>query len=266
MKSLIKSLPQLAKRLDKAEGLVLMLDFDGTISPLAPTPAKAFLPAAIKELVKKCAKFFPVVIISGRALEDVKRKVGVKGLVYAGSHGMEWQFGRRKNHVIFPTKLLAYLQSAKNIFFELKKKYPGVVIEDKHSTLALHYRLVSAVKIKSLKKDLKKMLEPFLAQKKLAITEGKKVIELRPRVNWDKGSFARLVYKNLQKKYKKKMLPIYIGDDVTDEDVFRVLKFGVTVKVGKNSISKAGYYVKDFKQTKLFLKWLCHRGSVWLAS
>ena len=88
------------------------------------------------------------------------------------------------------------------------------------------------------------------------ITLGEKIIEVRPKVFWHKGDFAKLVCSWLCQEYKQNFLPIYLGDDLTDEDAFRVLQSGLTIKVGASPNSCAQYYVNDYKQAIDFIRQL----------
>jgi len=89
------------------------------------------------------------------------------------------------------------------------------------------------------------------------VVRAKKTIEIRPKINWDKGSFAGFLVKQLEKKNNCSFLPIYVGDDVTDEDAFTALKKnGITVRVGKRAKSSAQYYIKSQKQVDKFFAWL----------
>jgi len=102
MKDLFKSLPEISKRISASKKCLLMLDFDGTLSPLAKTPDRAFLPKNTKKILKKISQLIPTAIVSGRDIINIQQKMGIKGLIYAGNHGLEWQIGNRRSQIKIP--------------------------------------------------------------------------------------------------------------------------------------------------------------------
>jgi len=234
-----------------------MLDFDGTLSALAPTPAKAFLPAKTKKILQQCSGKFPVVIISGREVRDIKRKVSIPGIMCAGNHGLEWFEGNAIRRITIPLRTVRALELARKKIVLLQRKYPGSLVEDKYVVLAFHYRQVPALLLKKLRQDLHSLIFEFSDNKEIVIQKGKKVIELRPRIAWNKGSFARKALTFWQKKLNKKLLPLYIGDDATDEDVFTSLSSAITIRVGKSKTSQASYYLSSYAGVEPLLKNLC---------
>jgi trehalose-phosphatase len=132
----------------------------------------------------------------------------------------------------------------------------GVFVEDKKPSLALHYRLANKADVVFIKTVFYETTIMFLINNKIRIRKGKKVIEVNPPLNWDKGKVILWLLARQQLASKgSDVLPIYIGDDVTDEDAFKVLKRkGLTVFVGKPSNSKANYYLKNSKEVIKFLR------------
>lgn len=252
MKNLIEEFSKIRKIIS-GKKLFLMLDFDGTLCPLARTPSKAKIPARSKMLLQKLARKMPVAVISGRSLNDIKKKVGVRGLIYAGNHGLEWEISRKKGGVFIP-KNRGELKTAKRKIKVFLKKHPGSFIEDKGIILAVHFRNIASDKEKPFKENIKRFLKNFSSAKSLILSEGKKVFELRPAVKWNKGNFAAKILEMHQRKSGKKLLPVCIGDDNTDEDIFKRFKRAITVRVGKNKTSGAGYYLSSSSQVGNFLK------------
>jgi trehalose-phosphatase len=236
-------------------GIILMLDFDGTLSPIAPTPNSAYLPKTTKEYLKKCSERFPVVIISGRSLADIRKKVGINGLVYAGSHGLEWLVDQRQGRFKVPEENILALKMVKKRFGDLQHEFPGILFEEKGVALAIHYRKIGLAHEKSFKAQALAILQSFLSAG-FELIKGKKVFELRPAIDWTKGHFAEFIVRHLQHDTQKQLLPIYIGDDTTDEDVFGRLPYAVTIRVGKKAGSAAQYYLKNQKQVDRFLEWV----------
>ncbi|OGY72166.1 MAG: trehalose-phosphatase [Candidatus Jacksonbacteria bacterium RIFCSPHIGHO2_12_FULL_44_12] len=252
MKDLFKSLPELSKKLFTAKGCLVMLDFDGTLSPLAKTPSLAYLPKTNKEILKKISRLAQTAIVSGRGLSDIKQKIGIKGLIYSGNHGLEWQIGSERGKIKLPATILRAMALANKRLTNLRKGYPGALLENKGLTLSLHYRLVSSNLREQLLKEAREIVATFQKQRLLAMNEDKKTLEIRPHLRWNKGHWVKF----LRKKLGKQLLPIYIGDSTADEDVFKILKSGITIKVGKGCDGKAKYLCRDIKQVNLFLNWL----------
>lgn len=209
--------------------LFLMLDYDGTLTPIVENPQRAVLSAPRKKLLKRLARHpeIKLAIISGRKLSVVKRLAGIRNIIYVGNHGFEILASGK--HWVHPAakKTLPLL---KKIKAELKNKlhYRGLLIEDKGLTLSVHYRSLAMSAIHAFKRDFKLALKPW--RRAIKITTGKKIFDVRPPADWDKGKAVRWLIKNLK---LQKYAPVYIGDDKTDEDAFRALKgVGFSIKVG----------------------------------
>lgn len=223
--------------------IALFLDFDGTLVPIQEDPAKCVLPSYIKrqleELVVsgRCSIF----ILSGRSLSDIEKKVGVRGIYYGGNHGL-----------VIAGPNIGYIHSgvisAKPIIDRIRRRLEmeigdieGAWIERKKFTFTLHYRTVKKEDLKSVKKIFYKAVSDFSGKLPLIVIKGKKVLELYPDLSWNKGTAALWLLDQLGNK----CLPIYVGDDITDESVFKTLyEKGVTVKVGWSKKSAAKYYLK----------------------
>ena len=232
---------------------LLFLDFDLTLSPLARNPNHAFLPAPTKNLLKEISTHIPVVIVTGRKLSDIKKRVGIKTLTYIGNHGLEYE----KNSLIKSTSLSISskqgLKELKNKFLNLASKYDGVLVEEKKFTIALHYRLLLQENKFAFMTDIKK-IRPSLKQYGLRGSFDKKTFDVRPDIKTNKGTACLSVLKTMQNKLRKKITPIYIGDGQTDEDAFSVLqKSGITVRVGQKKNSSARWYLRSQKEVNVFL-------------
>jgi trehalose-phosphatase len=241
----------------KNRKLALFLDYDGTLSPIVKTPQLAKTPARIKKLLKKISSnpSFKIAIISGRALGDLKRKVGIKKIIYSGNHGLEIEaFGKTiKNKAI-----KGYKRIHEQICFKLKSDLSdirGKIIEDKGLTLSLHYRLMAPKDIGIFKRKVNLATKDFKKKGLITINQGKKVIEIKPKVNWNKGKAVSLLLSKINRNTQR-YYPVYIGDDVTDNDAFKVLyKKGLTVYVGeKSSKFKAHYFIKNTGEVYKFLE------------
>jgi trehalose-phosphatase len=242
----------------------LFLDYDGTLAPIAETPDKAAIPKETRELLKEISgdPRLRLAIISGRSLSDIKRAIGLKNVSYAGNHGLEIESPKLK----FKSQVSPRLKEViRNIYEELLlkvSKIKGAILEDKGLTVSLHYRLVADRDMPGLKCIMRKATEPFLARDEIKVSEGKKVFEIKPQVKWTKGNVVLWLLARQQLALgADKLFPVYIGDDVTDEDGFRALKNkGLTIFVGKPKPSEAAYYVKNTKEVVKFMKQLLELG------
>lgn len=247
------------KKINKNAGIILMLDFDGTLSPIVKTPKQAKLPENIKQKLKKCLKLFPVIIISGRSLKDIKKKIKLNKIIYAGNHGLEWQINKQLTQVEVSKDSLKSLKVIKYKLSKLISEYPGMLLEDKRLTLAIHYRMIKKSKVKNFIKTVNEIIQPYI-QNNLSLIDGNKTYDLRPSLNWTKGHFAEFIIKQMEINYDKKLIPIYVGDDKTDEDVFKKLKNAITIRIGKSQTSKAVYYLKNQNKINNLLQWILEIG------
>ncbi|MGB4781116.1 trehalose-phosphatase, partial [Candidatus Methylomirabilis sp.] len=135
----------------------------------------------------------------------------------------------------------------------LVAEIPGALVEDKDLSVSLHYRLVPDRLESHLMGVFLREILPVVRSSGLTVLHGKKVIELRPGINWNKGHAALWLLKQI---CRRSALPIYIGDDRTDEDAFRALAEGITIRVGAHEGSRAHYYVHDGKEVVALLQWI----------
>ena len=241
--------PDRIKHLIENRHVCLFLDYDGTLAPIVQKPEYAILPAETRELLKTLSKNgrCGLTIISGRALPDVKKLVGLKNIMYVGNHGMEIEGADVHYQHPVPTGYKNDLKQISTILHQALAGTDGVIIEDKGYSISLHYRLVDSKIIPLVKGSFEKAVSAYVQKKRIAVREGKMVLEVRPPLDWDKGKAALWL---LDKKYALckhvQTFPIYIGDDLTDEDAFVLLKDrGLTIVVGKPEGSKAQYYLND---------------------
>jgi trehalose-phosphatase len=241
--NLFKNFKSIHKRI-KGRQILLLLDYDGTLTPIVSRPEIATLTRGRRKALRLTSKSPKITlgIISGRSLKDVRNKVKLSGIYYAGNHGFEISGpGVNITHMA-AKKFRPVAKEIKGKLIKDTRGIKGVIVEDKGITLSVHYRLVKRKDLKKLNGILRRILAPYLKNKKIKLTEGKKVYEIRPPIKWDKG---RAVLWLLSKLRAKKPFPIYAGDDITDESAFRALRGkGMTVVVGRRN-SSAKYFVKD---------------------
>jgi len=258
VKHLFKDWKKIKKSIKQRKQVFLLLDYDGTLTPIKPKPELARLSISIKKLLirLKNKKSFKLAIISGRSLKEVKRLVGIKGIIYAGNHGLELEGPNirfiNKKALLNKKSLFILCKKLKNRLSGIK----GALIENKGLTLTVHFRLVREKDFtKKLKPAVECMLKPLVVAKKIRLSHGKKIYEIRPPIDWHKGRIVKWLLGH-KKFFKSSTLPICIGDDHTDEDMFKAIgKKGITISVGSSrSRSRAKYYLKNTKDVETLLK------------
>ena len=257
MKNMLESWKNIAQ-LWADKNIILFLDYDGTLTPIAQSPAQAVLSLENKELIERLVKMprYQLVIISGRKLTEVKQMVGVQGVLYIGNHGWEIEGSSLHFESLIGIEISSIIERIKYELITQLSDIPGAFVEDKGVTLSVHYRLVARDKEFLVRRIFEHICMPYCRQNMIKVHAGKKVLELKPCVQWDKGKAALwLLRKQEILKGKGNILPVYIGDDTTDEDAFEALKNkGITVLVGKQKFSAAQYYLADPTEVTELLK------------
>ena len=235
----------IAGRFQSSPSVALFLDFDGTLAPLEPRPENVWLDAATRRTLLRLTRSprFRVWIVTGRRRADVRARVRVPGIRYLGLHGWE---GRAAATIMEDSR--EAIACAKSWLSSLMLSVPGVWIEDKGLTLAVHYRSVTDEGVRQARKFVEGVLEPFAAHLKLI--PGKKVWELAPREIGDKG----LAVSAELAATGSHAMPVYIGDDRMDEPAFSALHCGITVKVGRAGRTNARYRLSSVEQVREFLQ------------
>ncbi|MBI4358714.1 MAG: trehalose-phosphatase [Candidatus Omnitrophica bacterium] len=243
--------------------LLLCLDYDGTLTPIVRRPSLAKFSATGKKILRNLVSMddIRIAIVSGRSLSEIKSLVGVSGIVYAGNHGFELEGPYL--HYVHPAAPLAK-KVLKKIFNELKEaleSLSGIFIENKIFTLSVHYREVKSSQVETARAIFLKSVTPHLESSQIVLTEGKKVWEVRPAVRWHKGTTVLWLLGRVLAQASKRVLPIYIGDDQTDEDAFKAMKRkGLSIKVNDpgthRMATKADYYVSSPNEALKFLNWV----------
>jgi trehalose-phosphatase len=197
--------------------------------------------------------------ISGRAISDLKNLIQVNGIIYAGNHGMEIE-GPGINYLYPLSKDVEVIfRTLYRVLDRVLSGIPGVIIEDKGLTFSVHYRQVDRNQVQEVKNIFDHSVGGLSAANKVKITTGKEVLEVRPAIDWNKGKAVKLLMKRSgNASGKNNVVPIYLGDDLTDEDAFgQINKYnsGITVFVGNSSqVTRAHYYLNSPDEVALFLK------------
>lgn len=222
-----RSWQDLPSALDRAEidahlggrSAALFLDYDGVLADIAPEPAAAVLPPERRRVLAALAERLPVVVVSGRDLADVSAMVGLDGLPVVGSHGFDVRLpgGQLPGHGA--EAFLPLLDAAEHQLADGLSGIPGAWVERKRFSVAVHYRKVVAEdvdRVDAVVADIASVAP------RLRRTGGKKVHELRPDLDWDKGR-AVLWLLSVLDLDRPDVVPVYLGDDETDEDAFAAL-------------------------------------------
>jgi len=247
--------PDVEEKIERSEHTLLLLDYDGTLAPIAPSPKQATLPPATKSVLRSLSQSSRVttVLISGRSLLELRRLVGLPRLTYVGNHGLEmWREGRRTAVAVQKASREA-IRLIRPCLAKLAAAVPGAFLEYKGLSVSLHYRLVPGDRVARLKTAFRREVLPLVRPPALTVLNGKKVIEIRPGLNWTKG---QAVMRLMKRSRRPSLLPIYIGDDRTDEDAFGALTEGLTIRVRAHRRSKARYYVRGVREVLQFLEWI----------
>ena len=230
--------------------LAVFLDYDGTLTPIVSDPKKAWLSNSMRETLQVLTTRSSVAILSGRDLDDVRKRVDIDGIVYTGSHGFDiaGPRGLRKQEA---TKFLPSLDAAETELREKLDCIGGALIERKRFSIAVHYRKVSESDFPKLERVVS---EIAMQHRKLRRIDGKKVYEFLPNIHWDKGKAVLWLLEKLGLE-RQKARPIYIGDDRTDEDAFRALEQrGVGILVSEQPRpTAASYSLQDPTEVERFL-------------
>jgi trehalose-phosphatase len=235
----------------RSDRLAVFLDYDGTLTAIVNDPKKALLSDSIRQTLQALATRVSLAVLSGRDLDDIRKRVAIDAIVYAGSHGFDiaGPRGLRRQEA---TNFLPALDAAEK---ELREKVAGIAgafIERKRFSIAAHYRNVNEDDVPKLEEAVS---EVVARHRELRRMEGKKVYELLPSIDWDKGKAALWLLESLGLKHGK-VRPIYIGDDRTDEDAFRALEQrGVGILVSEEPrATAANYSLKDPSEVEHFLR------------
>ena len=220
--------------------IAVFLDYDGTLSPIAETPEQAVMPENIRAAVTELSRHCAVGVISGRDLKDVRDKVRMDSIVYAGSHGFDiaGPEGLQIEHTV-GGEFLPVLDTAEEELSGKLGSIRGVLVERKKFAVAIHYRRADPESVEKVEAIVDEIAGQ---QPELRKSYGKKIFELQPQIDWNKGKALFSLLRSL-KLDEEDVLPFYIGDDVTDEDAFRTLKGrGVGIVVRDQPYETAAVY------------------------
>lgn len=200
--------------------LALFLDYDGTLSPIVDHPSKAVVEDPMRQAVQRVAGSCPVAIVSGRQLSDVRKRVGIEQIGYAGSHGLEVQPpGQQARTHEQAEGFVDTIDDAEDTLTNRLADIEGAFTERKPLAIAVHFRQVpegNKPRVESIVVDV------LQAHPELREGRGKQVVELLPDLAWTKADAVRTLLDSFETEASGAW-PVYVGDDVTDEDAFQAL-------------------------------------------
>lgn len=235
----------------------LFLDYDGVLTPIVDDPAEATLDDAVRAAVREAAERLSVAVISGRDLADVRAMVDLPGLAYAGSHGFDMLLpdGDRERQ---GDEYLADLDAVEQALRDELAGAEGVTVERKRYAIAVHTR---RARDDAARRRAAGVVDRLAADAhRLRVTGGRAIQEFRPDIDWDKGR-ALLRLTEVLGLDVARHAPVYVGDDLTDEDAFAVIVddgVGVVVAGADDRPTAARLRLDDPDQTAQLLRLLCH--------
>ncbi|BCL79478.1 putative glycosyl hydrolase [Ktedonobacteria bacterium brp13] len=237
----------------------VFLDYDGTLTPIRDRPEDAVISDSMREAVRRLAERVPVGVVSGRDRKVVQELMGLDNLIVAGSHGFDiWSPAggsiQREEGASFAGLLREVEARLRSETADIR----GALIEPKKSSVAVHFRLVAEEQRPRVKAIVDAILNKH--PNELKITPGKMVFEIQPRLDWDKGKAVLYLLEALDLN-RDDVVPIYLGDDITDEDAFRALAGrGIGIFVGKaddpenaGRTTAADYVLNTMEEVEEFL-------------
>lgn len=218
------------KTVARAPCLLVMLDYDGTLSPIARAPDEADLVPGTLDILKKLSELpsTMVAVISGRAIGDLSERVPCPGIILVGNHGFECP----ELSVELPVPMGELRARAADLEVELAGGLfgiDGVLIENKGPVISVHYRRADPRRVIEIMNIVRRIAKKYEG---VEVAKGKKVLELRPDLHINKGTAVQMLIDEARRRLVCEPFPLYAGDDSTDEDAFAAIEQGVTIRVG----------------------------------
>lgn len=241
-RSLWSSWNSIVKQLRAARRIAVFTDFDGTLTRLRRRPEDAVLsPPARRALLTLRRKKVLCGIVSGRSLPDLRSRAKVAGIWHVGSHGASFRApDNREFHLLNP-KQKRVMRLARGLLRRTLRGVKGVRLEEKSGALAIHCRGAGP----KARQKAREVHDAVLRRVPgLESMRGKQILELLPGGRMDKAAAIELILKKQAgHAWRKTFCIVYLGDDVTDESVFKHLR-GITVVVGRRSATAARYFLQ----------------------
>ncbi len=243
--------------LRKASAVLLALDFDGTLASIVEHPDKATLPGSTAAILKVLAQKpgYKVAVVSGRAVANVKGRIGIEGLIYCGNHGLEVEIEGRLWMAPGAESASEAVQEAWKALDEKLGALHGVVLENKGLSISVHYRQAPAEIKQTCLRLCGQVLEPLVAMHKVNMVNGKEVLEVQPALPWDKGACLRYLAKLSFSTDLQPGVCVFLGDDTFDEPAFRAVSDmgGIGIVIGEKADTAAAFHLPSTTSVEIFL-------------
>jgi trehalose 6-phosphate phosphatase len=236
--------------------LLFLLDYDGTLTDFTRDPEHSPLTPSQRNLLRKLRRKHPVILVSGRHIDGLRRVSGIRRFPMVGTHGFEARYLPGNLKLATTAQERRFDREAFRFWKglqELKREWPFIFIEKKPFSSTVHYRGVplSPSQERNLRKGFDRIFKQCVTPRFWMVMKGKKMIEAMPK-GFNKGKAVKTILKRFP-SHK----PLYAGDDLTDISVFKVLgKKGIKVAVGNRIPRK--YYDFKFATPRDFIAWLKH--------
>ena len=257
IRPLSSEVERVCSRLRQADRVLVALDYDGTLAPIAGTPEGARLPpqtaAVLNDLA--AADRFTVAVVSGRSLADLKGRLGLD-VIYVGNHGLEIE-GPGMSFVHPQAEALR--GAIDQACWELEAAFesvPAITVERKDLSATVHYRQAPTDLAQWIEATVNRVIRPYLST--IFVGPALKAWEIRPRLQWNKGSAVRYL---LGKLDAVSSALVCAGDDTTDEDMFSLRPWAISIKVGTPRNTRARYFVPGVPELLDFLRVLEREGT-----
>jgi trehalose 6-phosphate phosphatase len=237
--------------------LLFLSDYDGTLAEFDPDPTIPRPTSETAELLCKLANQTNMSfgIVSGRRISDLRTRTQLPSRAYlAGLHGMEIEVGsRRWQH----PDLEAARQYVRSLYERLDdvRNVPGLVLEDKHASVAVHVRAVPPAMRADAIALADRCAEQWVSGGKLRRLSGNMVVEYLPNIAAHKGDATMWIVDDVAERCRQPVWTVFVGDDVTDEDAFRAIQDGIGVLVGERD-THAAHRIADINDVNSLLDWL----------
>jgi len=248
-----------AKEYRAASHRLFLFDYDGTLAAIVGRPEDARLTAGVREKLKALSKKpeTSVGVISGRSVQELKAMVSIAGIYYSGNHGLEIEGPDLKYIHPQAETSRGIMRDLAAQFTAALKNIEGVIVQEKGLSLSVHYRLAKPENEGAIASVVKRITASYVDKGEIRVFPMKKIWEIRPPLDWDKGKAVLFIGNEIKARLKlSDLLTVYMGDDATDEDAFKLLRrpegWGIYVG-GESQTSAAGYFLSSTAEVETLL-------------
>jgi trehalose 6-phosphate phosphatase len=234
--------------------LAFFFDYDGTLTPIVRHPSLAVLPERVRTLLREFLQLprVQIAVVSGRALVDLRQRVGLAEIAYAGSCGLELQIADRKSIYPGSESFQQTLDTLQTELQDLLRQYPGTWIERKPAMISVHFRGLFPVAGVRFRWEVANRLMRLEGVRFQVVAEA---IEVTPSQGWDKGTAVEMILNHNPRNSESWLLPIYFGDSANDAEGMQAAQRagGVSIGVGPDSPKCSEYWLTDTHEFFQFL-------------